>query len=349
MDTHRRISYKRNLRNWLMVTQEALGERKLKFLNCSSLIEEYSTTTYGHPSVFSNCSLLHLFPKEDKCSRFFALLDVAQVLLQWKCRKIWFKYRSLFLFLEYLFIGYFRSVFSEVHKSSSSSHSSTLYNFLNFHLKKTLVLAISKNNETINRTLNTTSIDGYFWASNTQVRPVSRIPCGSISKAIYFWVRRECFWETLRFWAPVELLQLLPRHYVVCICFIPFVYANTRCTCKMEVRGVELGRGDGSSPGKQLSRLQGERERDCTAEGEEQKQGPASQVAEEDTWDPEGNMQRLQHFWKALHWEPLFIIGCTGQAEMWSLFLAYLVSQGTGCASPLWVFFSFKMFYFIFW
>lgn len=116
MDTHRRISYKRNLWNWLMVTQEVLGERKLKFLNCSSLIEEYSTTTYGHPSAFSKCSLLHLFPEEDKCSRFFALLDVAQVLLQWKCRKIWFKYRSLFLLLEYLFIGYFRSVFSEVHK-----------------------------------------------------------------------------------------------------------------------------------------------------------------------------------------------------------------------------------------
>lgn len=68
------------------------------------------------------------------------------------------------------------------------------------------------------------------------------------------------------------------------------------------------------------------------------KQGPASQVAEGDTWDPEANVQRLQHFWKALHWEPLFIIGCTGQAEMWSLFLVYLVSQGTGCVSSLWVF-----------
>ena len=46
---------------------------------------------------------------------------------------------------------------------------------------------------------------------------------------------------------------------------------------------MELGRGDCFSPGKQLSRLQGERERDCTAKRKEQKQGSAFRVTERDT------------------------------------------------------------------
>lgn len=76
---------------------------------------------------------------------------------------------------------------------------------------------------------------------------------------------------------------------------------------------------------KQVNRLQGKRERDCTAKSKYQKQGPASQVMEKG-W--EANVQRLQCFQKALLWEPLFV-ECAGQAEMWLLFLAYSVSQGT--------------------
>lgn len=232
--------------------------------------------------------------------------------------------------------------------SSSSSHSSTLHNFLDCHLKRALVLAISKSNETINRRLSTIFIDGYFWASNTQVRPVSRILCGSISKAVYFWVRRNSFWETLWFWAPVDFLQLLPRHYVVHIYFIHFVYVIQDVHLKWRVRRMELGRGYCSSPGKQLSRLQGERERDCTAKSKEQKQGPASRVTERDTWDPEANAQRLQHFWKALDWQPVYRMH-------WAVWNAVFISSIPCYLKVLRVclvtlsFLSFKIFYFIFW
>lgn len=149
-----------------------------------------------------------------------------------KSGKICFKYWFLFLLLGHLFIGCFRSVFSEAHKQLLFL---PFFSFLNFHLKKALVLEISRNNETITGTEH----HFHWWIFLNQqyvAMSVSRMLCGSISKAVPLWLRRDRFWEMLQSGAPVDFRQFLPRHYVLCVCFIHFVCVNTWCTFKMRVR-----------------------------------------------------------------------------------------------------------------
>lgn len=152
-----------------------------------------------------------------------------------KSGKICFKYWFLFLLLGHLFIGCFRSVFSEVHKQLLFL---PFFSFLNFHLKKALVLEISRNNETITGTKH----HFHWWIFLNQqyvAMSVSRMLGGSISKAVPLWLRRDRFWEILQSGAPADFRQFLPRHYVLCVCFIHFVCVNTWCTFKMRVRELE--------------------------------------------------------------------------------------------------------------